>query len=489
MSERLRERQASSTIAAPTPAALEERGRGSSQVVERDPRIVDAGTIIELPENLFPNWLEIRQRARNDFADQLNKNRTPDQIREKQAFTDFVQNIVKGNHQLSVSEHMLGKLSSHLFNDLFGMGIIGLFLAVPEVEDIFLDRWDRLDVVINGEKLWVQPTGFLDDEEVRNWLQTKVFNPINKTLTRANPSENAILEDGSRVLALIDPISPNTAFSIRRHKKEIFKTVNAYYETKIAPSDFFQDLNVWVKTYRNLVNSGATGSGKTTLINVAGSLIPDSERIITLEDTPELQIDHIRVLPLHTYEKGARAGAQDETAIGMSDLLRYSLRAKPDRIIVGEVRDKETLDMLDALNTGHAGSMTTLHSNSPVDAITRIQMMCARHPARANISHDVLLDLISSVVDIIIQIRNIPGVGRRVIAAEQVLFAKHYINQPQVLTGEGITQLHKNMYLRPLWRWSPSGLIRVAEFAAPDHDLLPTEQSPVLPVAHQALRS
>jgi hypothetical protein len=160
---------------------------------------------------------------------------------------------------------------------------------------------------------------------------------------------------------------------------------------------------------------------------------------------------------------------------------------KPDRIIIGEVRDRETLDMLDALNTGHAGSMTTLHSNSPVDALTRMQMMCARHKARANLSSEVLMDLIASVVDIIIQIKYIPGIGRRIIGAEQVLFAQHYANRPEILTAPGVRKVYDRLYLRPLYSWNGAELAKVADFVAPDHDIMASDKTPLLASAVDAV--
>jgi len=476
------------------PAQPASIGRQRESTVEqeiRDPRITDAGELLHLPERHFENWYEIRKAARDEYSKLLQEDKTNEQrLAHPQAFIDFVSNLVRGRgSHLSVGNNDLNLLARFLHIELFGLGTLQLFLDIPGLEDVFLVRWDTLDVVIDGTKHRVSPTGFSSDDDVLQFLQSRVFGPINKALTRANPSENAILPDGSRMIAFHDPISPYTSFAVRRHKQEVFKDVQTYFKTGIAPADFFQDLNVWVKTMRNVVMSGATGSGKTTMTNVAASLVPENERILTLEDTPEMQINHFRVQALYTYEKGARAGSDDGNSVPMSDLLRYALRAKPDRIIVGEVREREALDMLDALNTGHAGSMTTLHSNSPVDALTRLQMMCARHPAMANIPSEVLMDLIASVLDIIVQIRYVPGIGRRVISAEQVLYANHYRNSRHVLTGEGTEQIYERLYLRPLYRWENGELVKVADFIAPDHDTIASDDKPLNPEAAEQIRA
>ena len=426
--------------------------------------------IIVIPSQVFNNWPDILAQAREDFGKLLESGVSREQASEQSYFYNFVAGLQRNYPKLRVPEHETAQLYNFLKADLIGLGILDLYLADKQIEDIFIDRWDTMDVIREGERIRVSPAPFTSEEEMFAWLQARVFSPINREFNRSNPAENAILPDGSRLIALTDPISPYTSIAVRRHKKEVFATVDAYMQTGIAPVSFFEDLNSWVKGHRNMIMSGATGSGKTTMLNVAGSLIPYDERVLTLEDTPELQIQHPRVKQLFTYEKGARANDAGDSPIPMSDLLRYSLRMKPDRIIVGEVRDRETFDMLDILNTGHAGSFTTLHSNSPVDALTRLQMMSSRHPARGNLDQQTLQDLIASVIDILVQIKNTNG-QRRVIAVDQVLYSQHYADRPQLLVDSGVRQVYPTLYLRPLWRWSPDQnmLIRVAEFMPADH--------------------
>jgi len=426
---------------------------------------------------VFENWPEIQAVARTNFSELLQQRdeagkpvHSRESLAESNEFHNFVVSLQRSSPQLGIPEHQLNDLNRFLRMDLLGLGIMDLYLADTQIEDIFLDRWDTLDVIRGGHKTRIAQAPFQSDQEVFQWLQAKVFGPLNKDFNRSNPSENAVLADGSRLIALTQPISPYTSFAIRRHKKEVFKTAQAYMDTGIAPPEFFQDLQGWVSGKRNMIMSGATGSGKTTFINVAASMIPHDERILTLEDTPELQIHHPRIKPLYTYEKGSRANDSGERDIPMSDLLRYALRMKPDRIIIGEVRDRETFDMLDALNTGHAGSFTTLHSNSAVDALTRLQMMSSRHPARGNLDGSTMQDLIASVVDIIVQITNLDG-DRRVVSAEQVIYGPHYAERPEVFSQPGMRRIYSNLYLRPLWRWDADSntLHKTEDFLAPDH--------------------
>lgn len=426
--------------------------------------------LVSTPDQVFDNWSQIVSIYRNEFSRLLEGGVTREQAGEEQYFYDWLLGIQNQQPQIRVINSQLSQLTAFLRAELLGLGVLDLYLADKKIEDIFIDRFDTMDVIREGERIRVTPAPFGSEQEMFTWLQARVFSPINKEFNRSNPAENAILPDGSRLIALTDPISPYTSIAVRRHKQEVFATVEAYMSTGVAPPSFFSDLDSWVKGQRNLIMSGATGSGKTTMVNVAGSLVPYGERVITLEDTPELQIQHPRIKPLYTYEKGARAGSEGEADIPMSDLLRYSLRMKPDRIVVGEVRDRETYDMLDILNTGHAGSFTTLHANSPVDALTRLQMMSSRHPARGNLGTELLQDLIASVIDVLVQIKNFSG-QRRVIAVEQVMYGQHYADRPQILTEPGVRQIYPSLFLRPLWRWNhQKGMLeRAADFIPPDH--------------------
>lgn len=453
------------------------RGQGAAAVYTGGGAAVEAAQVAQAPESVNPaerfgNWELIVSFIREAFVAKLQAEEQAASGRDRAAFQadsrlwfQFVSEAMATRPDLGVRQDQFTELARLLHNQVFGYGEIGLLLADPEIEDILLDRYDRLDIRKHGQLQRVQ-SPFRDDRQVLDFLQTYIFSPANKEFTTANPAENAVLSDGSRIFAFQPPYSPHVGFAIRRHRTEVYKTIEVYQATGIAPTEFFSDLDAWVKGKRNIIFSGATGAGKTSAVNVAASLVPHEERIITMEDTPELQIQHPRVLSFTTYEKGARAGSQGTGDVPMRDLLRGALRAAPHRIIVGEVRDQETFEMLDTLNTGHAGSFTTLHSNSPVDAILRLQSMASRHPARANMTADDMRDLIASVIDIVIQVENLGG-ARRITSAEQVIYPPHFRGREGEL--QGCDSLYDRLLLRKLWSWDEQSqqLVRVADLAVP----------------------
>ena len=425
----------------------------------------------QAPAERFGNWALIVAYVREVFVARLSKESEDGTTLSRDIFaTDqqlwfkFVSDAMSARPDFGVRNDQFPELAKMLHNQVFGYGEIGLFLADPLIEDILMDNWERLDIRKHG-KLQRVASPFQSERQLLDFLQTVIFAPANKEFTTANPAESAVLLDGSRIFAFQPPYSPHIGFAIRRHRTEVYRTVEDYIATGIAPLEMFQDLDGWVKGKRNMVFSGATGAGKTSAVNVAASLVPHEERIITMEDTPELQINHPRVLSFTTYEKGARAGSQSSGDVPMRDLLRGALRASPNRIIVGEVRDQETFEMLDTLNTGHAGSFTTLHSNSPVDAILRLQAMASRHPARANMTADDMRDLIASVIDLVLQVENLDG-NRRITSVVQVIYPPHFRDRQSELAD--CDPLYERMLLRTLWQWDAvqAKLVRVNDILA-----------------------
>jgi Flp pilus assembly CpaF family ATPase len=446
------------------------RQRDRATRPEHDPTkpVQEKDNTIYLPEQMYTQWPKILEQSRLEINALMGQ---PEYSREKlenpHTFHSVAAKLIERYmREWEIRREQVNDLIGHLYSEFFGYGSLGQYLRDTTVEDILLNNYTWMDVVRNGIKTAVQPTPFHSDAEVRAWLQTIVFNPVGKEFNRSNPSENAILKDGSRVFAFTQPISPFTGFAIRRHRKEVFQTVEDYQATGIAPKIFFDSLQEWVHGARNMVIAGSTGSGKTTMINVAASLVPHEERLVTLEDTAELQIRHPRVLPLIVYEHGARAAEAGEKDIPMRDLLRYSLRLKPDRIIVGETRDQEAFDMLDALNTGHAGSFTSLHSNSTIDAITRLQTMAIR--ASVDYPLSALQDLIASVIDLVVHIKSFEG-QRRIVAVDQVLYRHHYIEFESL---DHVRHMYDNLGMRSLWAWNKEAreIRKINDFLPPDHE-------------------
>lgn len=455
----------------------------------------------DLPQHRFANWSIIRKTVRTEFAEREGEEmqrreregrqhgrQWRDEMEDSAAFHDFVAHVLNENPFLGVQTQDYKEVIGHLYNEFYWYGALTPFLKDPDVEDIILDNFHWMDVVRGGERQVIRPTPFSSDEEVFEWLQTVIFEPRGKHFNRSYPLQSAILRDGSRLYAFTEPVSPFTGFALRRHKKT-FKGkegVEAYRrEGGVAPDALFARMYEWVQADRNIVVSGATGSGKTTLLNWLASQVPPHQRIITLEDTPELAIAHSRVKPLWTSTAEARAVTSGEaTGIDMSQLLAACLRLAPKRIVVGEVRGAEALDMLEAMNTGHSGSFTTLHANSPADAIVRLQSMAMKGEHRLDL--DFVRLMIASAVEIVVQIVNLPGRGRRIVGVEQVLARHHYDalkhTTPQELKEAGIYEIHDGVFLRPLWVYDDAQdmLVERAEYWKPDHEVsnLPAPQNP-----------
>lgn len=446
---------------------------GRVRVGPRKPKedVVPTDRSVQLPSERWEKWQEMVDFARQAFTELLSRdeehNYSKQAMESPQRFFEFVSKVFSPHlKRFGITQGEMQDLARHLHSELHGYGAMELYLKDPSVEDILVDSHDRMDIRKGGQMVRIEPTPFKSDHDVLSWLQTVVFNPLGKEFTRANPAENAVLNDGTRVFAFRDPIAEHVGFTLRKHKKEVFGTLEDYLGTGIAPLEFFHELDRWVCERRNIVISGATSAGKTTFLNFAAARVPHDQRILVLEDTPELQIQHPRVLPLQTYQKGARAAAE-ERDIPMYELLRHALRLAPDRIVIGECRGPETFVMLDALNTGHAGSFTTLHSNSPVDAITRLASMAKRN--EANFPLEELWNLIAATIDLVVQIKFLEETGqRRVIGVAQVLYRYHYRDLEEVPDA---VQVKENLFIRHLWAYDyqEQKLRKLAEFIPPDH--------------------
>lgn len=439
---------------------------GPAQVLEGAP---------QYPFQRYENWEAIVEAMRKEFAAVQNPNApgylTREQLTDPRTFFGFVTNAMRKHRRLNIPEHEFGEMAKHLYNELLGYGAIGLYLQDPDVEDVLVNSYKEIYIGKKGRKVLVadparpETSPFRDERAVFDFLNTRIFGVQDKSLNRQNPFENATMADGSRVFAWCPPIGPYSGFTIRRHKPDVFQTLHQYKSTGVATDEFFADLDNWVKGKRNIVLSGQTGSGKTTLLNFAASLIPPEERLVVLEDTKELQIPHPHVVPFLTTSAGSKLG-EDDQVIDMRKLLKASLRLAPDRILIGEVRDAEAFDAMDAMNTGHEGSLLTLHANSPIDAITRLQSMAIR---AGKFSENALLRLIAQVVNIVVQIRRLPDGRRRIYGVVQVVYPLHFLSSPDILRDAH--EMESFLYFRPLYQWDhvADRLVRVADFIVPDH--------------------
>src|SRR5215475_13180404 len=298
------------------------------------------------------------------------------------------------------------KLSRDILDEIFGLGPLEILLRDPTISDILVNRFDRVYVERAGK---IEPTGlsFKDNGHLMQIID-RIVSRVGRRVDESSPMVDARLPDGSRVNAIIPPLALDGAcLSIRRFGSNPLKLEDLLNYKAFTP-EMVMLLEGAIKARLNIIISGGTGSGKTTLLNTLSSFIPAHERIVTIEDAAELQLQQDHVVRLETRPPNI----EGKGAITATDLVKNALRMRPERVIIGECRGAETLDMLQAMNTGHEGSMTTLHANSPRDAIARIETMITM--AGFELPLKAMRQQIASAVDLIIQANRIQGGKRRI---------------------------------------------------------------------------
>ncbi|GLQ99757.1 CpaF family protein [Dyella mobilis] len=310
--------------------------------------------------------------------------------------------------RIPINEAEMRKISAALVKELTGFGPLEDLLRDPEVEDILINGYKDVYVSRCGV-LEHSPARFADNRHLLRIVR-RFLVPIGRRLDESNPMVDARLPDGGRLNAIIEPLSvTGPCVSIRKFRKEPF-TPDDLLARKMFDKSIHALLRAAVMGRCNILISGGTSSGKTSLLNALASFIPHTERVITVEDTAELSLNHPHVVRLESR----MGGFEGDGAVSIRDLVRNSLRMRPDRIVVGEVRSSEVLEMLQAMNTGHDGSMSTIHANSPRDALYRMEMLCGFAGFQGTESS--LRRQIASAIDFIIQITRLNN-GRRVISS------------------------------------------------------------------------
>ena len=308
-------------------------------------------------------------------------------------------------------------LRKQIFHDILdevtGFGPIQPLLDDPDISEVMVNGPKKVFIEKSG-KLTKSAVTFEDDDHVLRVID-RIILPLGRRVDADSPTVDARLPDGSRVNAVIQPVSiDGPSITIRKFKKDKLSIQQLIDFGSLNPQ-MAEFIRACVLAHLNIVISGGTGSGKTTLLNVLSSYIPSEERIITIEDAAELQLQQDHVLRMETKV----ANTDGRGAVTIRDLVRNSLRMRPDRIVVGECRGGETLDMLQAMNTGHDGSLTTLHANSPRDAISRMETMVLM--AGMDLPLKVVRQQISSAVDLIIQQTRLKDGSRKVTAITEVV--------------------------------------------------------------------
>jgi len=316
------------------------------------------------------------------------------------------------SYRLPLNLNEREKFFSEVVDEVLGLGPLEPFLKDPTVSDILVNTYKRIYVERFGI---LEPTNgrFKDDDHLMKIID-KIVSSVGRRIDESTPMVDARLADGSRVNAIIPPLAlDGPILSIRRFAVIPLELEDLITYQTIVPQ--IQDiLKGIVKAKLNVLISGGTGSGKTTLLNVLSRFIPEEERIITIEDAAELQLKQEHLVRMETRPPNIEGKGE----VIQRDLVRNSLRMRPDRIIVGEVRGAEAFDMLQSMNTGHEGSLTTIHANSSRDALIRLETMVSM--ANFDIPSEFLRRFISSAINIIIQIERLPDGKRKLVSLQEI---------------------------------------------------------------------
>ncbi|MCU0498115.1 MAG: CpaF family protein [Anaerolineae bacterium] len=366
------------------------------------------------------SYMDLKGRVQNKLIAELdqygNKNSA-----ELRGHIEDLFNAILAEESMVLSRGERQRLFEAIVADITGLGPIELLLADDTITEIMVNGPKNIFVERKGQ-LTRAPIAFDDDEHVMRIID-RIVAPLGRRVDESSPLVDARLKDGSRVNVVIRPIALcGPTITIRKFSKKPL-TVQDLVRFGSMTNEIAEFLRACVIGRLNMVVSGGTGSGKTTLLNVLSGFIPNDERIITVENAAELQLQQEHVVTLESRP----ANIEGKGAISIQDLVVNCLRMRPERIVVGECRSGEALDMLQAMNTGHDGSLTTLHANTPRDAISRLEVMCLM--AGMDLPVRAIREQIASAVDVICQQQRLRDGSRRVL----------FITEVQGMEGEMIT--------------------------------------------------
>ena len=315
------------------------------------------------------------------------------------------------------------QIIKEILDESLGLGPLEDLLEDPAVTEIMVNGYKKIYIEKNG-LVQLSPITFTSNFHLRKVIE-RIVQPLGRQINESVPYVDARLKDGSRVNAVIEPLSiDGPAVTIRKFRKKPVGPDTYVKEWNALTANMMEFLRICVQNKLNVIISGGTGSGKTTLLNTLSGFIPSNERVVTIEDAAELQLKQEHIVRLETRP----ANMEGSGAVTIRDLVRNSLRMRPDRIVVGECRDGAALDMLQAMSTGHDGSMTTVHSNNPKEAIGRLETLCMM--AGMELPAKAIREQIVNAVNLIVQIQRMSDGSRKIISISEV----------QGLQGEVVTQ-------------------------------------------------
>ena len=365
------------------------------------------------PEAVRPQYIELKANVHRKLLNRLNLEALASVERsraEAEIRTLLFELIAEEGMPLSMSERDV--ILGEVIDEVFGLGPLEPLLRDPTISDILVNTYKQVYVERSG-RLERLPTTFQDDKHLMRVID-RIVSGVGRRVDDSSPMVDARLPDGSRVNAIIPPLAVDgPLLSIRRFPAERLKAEDLL-PIKSLTRPMLEFLEHSVKNRLNMLISGGTGAGKTTLLNVLSSFIPDRERIVTIEDAAELQLQQEHVGRLETRPPNV----EGKGAIRQRQLVINSLRMRPDRIVIGEVRGEEALDMLQAMNTGHDGSLTTVHANTPRDALSRIETMISM--GAMNLPERAMRQQIASAIQIVVQQTRMSDGTRKVTSISEI---------------------------------------------------------------------
>jgi pilus assembly protein CpaF len=357
---------------------------------------------------------EIRSRVHRKLLERLNLSQL-DTLERGQVLIEIrrVLHDLLSRETVPLNYDEREELSTQILDEIFGYGPLEPLLKDPEVSDILVNTYSQVIVERRG-KLYNTDVRFKDDKHLLQIID-RIVSGVGRRIDESQPMVDARLPDGSRVNAIIPPLAiDGPHMSIRKFKLDALSGEDLLrYGAMTEP--MLELLQGVVKARLNILISGGTGAGKTTLLNVLSSYIPQDERIVTIEDSAELQLRQPHVVRLETRP----SNVEGEGEVNQRLLLINALRMRPDRIVVGEVRGSEAVDMLQAMNTGHDGSLTTLHANTPRDALGRLETMISM--AGLNLPERAMRQQVSSAIDVVIQLSRMTDGQRKVMTIAEIV--------------------------------------------------------------------
>jgi len=319
---------------------------------------------------------------------------------------------VLANEATPLSAIERDRLVSEVHHELFGLGPLEPLLADPTISDILVNSHRNI-YIERGGKLEATNVTFKDDEHLMRVIE-RIVSSVGRRIDESSPMVDARLQDGSRVNAIIPPLAlDGPVLSIRRFGAEPLR-MNALIEKGALTKEIAEMLEMCIKARLNVLISGGTGAGKTTLLNALSAFIPEDQRIVTIEDSAELQLQQPHVVRLETRPPNIEGKGE----VTQRDLVKNALRMRPDRIVIGEVRGGESIDMLQAMNTGHDGSLTTVHANTTRDALTRLETMIQMTGMR--LSDRAMRQQIASAISLVVQAARLSDGSRRITSISEI---------------------------------------------------------------------